>query len=193
MAKEDTRKKILEAAEKLFSSKGYDGVATKAIAEEAGITEMTLFNHFAKKELLYKTVVKERYTSSEINSVFSNLTYNDLEKDLTTISNELVVSFIKNKNILLMRLKEQKNFSKDRDFKLERDPVLNQIIPIFKVYKEKGLLNGSSEKAAFLFMGSIKGLFYVCLLDDKEETEIKELIRDFVITICNGLLFNKEF
>lgn len=192
MSKEGTRKKILEAAEKLFSSKGYDGVATKAIAEEAGITEMTLFNHFAKKELLYKTIVKERYTGSNINSVFSNLTYSDLEKDLTIISTELIANFIKNKNILRMRLKEQNNFSKDKDFKLEHDPVLNQILPIFKLYEEKGILNGSSEKAALLFMGSIKGLFYVSLLDDKEETEIKELIHDFVITICNGLLFNKE-
>ena len=188
MSKEDTRKKILEAAETLFSSNGYDGVATKVIAKEAGITEMTLFNHFPQKELLYKTVVKERYIATDINSVFNNLTYKDLEKDLKIISNALIGFFIKNKNILMMRLKEQKNFLNDRDFRLDRDPVLNQIMPIFKLYGEKGMINGTSERAALLFMGSIKGLFYVSLLDDKEEQEIKELINDFVMTICNGLI-----
>jgi AcrR family transcriptional regulator len=188
MSKEDTRMKILVAAEKLFSTKGYDGVPTKEIAIEAGITEMTLYNHFPKKELLYKSVVKERYIKTEINSVFANLTYNDLENDLKTISNNLIGSFIKNKSILMMRLKEQKNFLEDKDFKLDNDPVLNQMMPIFKLYGEKGLIQGSCERAALLFMGSIKGLFYVCLLDDKEEEEIKELIDDFVVTICKGLL-----
>lgn len=188
MSKEETRTKILIAAEKLFSRKGFDGVPTKEIAIEAGITEMTLFNHFSKKELLYNAVVKDRYTKTEINSVFAALTYNDLEKDLKTISTELIGSFLKNKSILMMRLKEQKNFIEDRDFKLGNDPVLNQMMPIFKLYGEKGMLQGSCERAALLFMASIKGLFYVCLLDDKEEAEIKELIDDFVMTICKGFL-----
>jgi AcrR family transcriptional regulator len=56
MSKEETRKKILKAAEALFSKNGYDGVPTKKIAKEAGITEMTLFNHFSTKKLLLSEI-----------------------------------------------------------------------------------------------------------------------------------------
>ena len=188
MASEDTRIKILEAAEKLFSKNGYDGVSTKAIAKEAGITEMTLFNHFSKKTILYTTVIKERYLAPEINSIFVDLTYNDLEKDLAVIASGLVRRLIDNKNILLMRLKERESFKKDRDFRLEQDPVLGQIVPIFKLYGEKGIINGTGESEVLLFMASIKGLFYVSVLDEKEDDEIRELTKEFVETFCKGLI-----
>ncbi len=48
MAKKDTRQRILKTAEELFSMNGYDGVPTKHISKEAGVTEMTLFNHFGR-------------------------------------------------------------------------------------------------------------------------------------------------
>lgn len=188
MAREDTRIKILKAAEKLFSKNGYDGVATKAIAKEAGITEMTLFNHFPKKTILYTTVIKERYMSTEIKSIFADLTFNDLEKDLVVISNGLVKRLTDNKNILLMRLKERESLHKDSAFKLERDPVLSQIVPVFKLYGEKGIINGSGESDALLFMASLKGLFYVSVLDDKNDEEIRKLTNDFVIKFCNGVI-----
>jgi len=188
MSKEDTRMKILKAAEDLFSRNGYDGVATKLIAKKAGITEMTLFNHFPKKEILYTTVIKERYLATDIKSIFNDLTYKDLEKDLNLISGNLIERYIENKSILMMRLKERESLLKDKDFRLDKDPVLNQIMPIFKLYGEKGIIDGSGENEALLFMASIKGLFYVSLLDDKSEEEIKELIGDFVTTLCNGLI-----
>lgn len=188
MAKQDTRKKILKAAEELFSKNGYDGVPTKVIANEAGITEMTLFNHFHSKELLYKTVVKERYLAIEIESVFSELTYDDLEKDLKIISAKLIVNFMDNKNILMMRLKEKQSFQNDDNFRIEQDPVLKQITPVFKSYGKKGVINGSSEGAALLFIVTIKGLFYVFLLNDISEEEIKVTINAFVNTICNGMI-----
>jgi AcrR family transcriptional regulator len=188
MAKQETRKNILKAAEELFSKNGYDGVPTKIIANEAGVTEMTLFNHFQNKELLYKTVVKERYLAVEIQSVFSELTYQDLEKDLKRISIKLIENFMDNKNILMMRLKEKENFQNDESFRIEQDPLVEQITPVFKSYEKKGLINGSGESVALLFMSAVKGLFYIFLLDDKSEEEIKVKISDFVSTMCNGII-----
>ena len=141
---------------------------------------------------MYRTVIKERYLATEIRSVFAYLTYTDLEKDLMLISGNLIGSFMKNKSILMMRLKERESLLKDKDFRLDQDPVLNQIMPIFTLYGEKGMIKGSSQRAALLFMASIKGLFYVSFLDDKEEDEIKELVNDFVATFCNGLVNRRK-
>ena len=54
----DTRSSITKAARKLFALHGYRGTATKQIAQEAGVSEMTLFRHFPTKEHIFKEVVK---------------------------------------------------------------------------------------------------------------------------------------
>ncbi len=188
MAKQDTRNRILKAAESLFSKNGFDGTPTKKIASEAGVTEMTLFNHFPSKELLYKTVVKERFLAVEIKSVLSELSYDDPEEDLKRISLKLIDNFLNNKYILMMRLKEKKSFSKDKNFKLENDPILKQILPVFRAYEEKGMMSGSADDTALLFIAALKGLFHVSLLDGKGEKEIQDLIGRYVTTFCYGTI-----
>ena len=187
MAKEKTRQKILNAAERLFSRDGYDGVPTKLIAKEAGITEMTLFNHFPKKQLLYKTVVKERYLAIEIDSVISNLKLENLEEDLLTIADSLIRNFMGNRKILMMRLKEKESFTEDDTFNMDKDPLLSQIIPVLISYEVKGLLNMEGEKAARVFMAAFKGICHLCLLENKREEDIKELISAYVKTFCHGV------
>jgi Transcriptional regulator len=53
---DETEQKILDAALKVFSQKGYDGAKTKAIAKESGFSEVTLFNRFKTKKDLYNRV-----------------------------------------------------------------------------------------------------------------------------------------
>ncbi len=50
---EETRQRIIRAALKLFGEVGYTRATTRAIADRAGINEVTLFRHFgSKRELL---------------------------------------------------------------------------------------------------------------------------------------------
>jgi AcrR family transcriptional regulator len=60
-AKGDNRRAlIVDAALELFSTAGYEGVTTRAIASRAGITESALFRYFRTKQELYAVVLKER-------------------------------------------------------------------------------------------------------------------------------------
>jgi AcrR family transcriptional regulator len=52
-----TEQKILDAALKLFSEKGYGGATTKIIAAKAGFTEMTLYTKFKTKQNLFDQVM----------------------------------------------------------------------------------------------------------------------------------------
>lgn len=55
-----TEQKIIQAANKLFTQKGYTATRTRDIAEEAG-TNLALLNYyFGSKENLYKKVVQEK-------------------------------------------------------------------------------------------------------------------------------------
>lgn len=55
-----TEQKIIRAARKIFSQKGYAATTTRDIAEEAG-TNLALLNYyFGSKENLFKNIVKEK-------------------------------------------------------------------------------------------------------------------------------------
>ena len=53
------RLSLLRAALDLFSTQGYAGTTTKAIAECSGVTEALLFRHFHSKEELLREVVAQ--------------------------------------------------------------------------------------------------------------------------------------
>lgn len=52
-----TEQKILDAALKLFSQKGYKGATTLDIAVEAGVNDSTLFRRFKNKQNLFDKVI----------------------------------------------------------------------------------------------------------------------------------------
>lgn len=61
MDKINTEQKIIRAADKLFTQKGYAATKTREIAEEAE-TNLALLNYyFGSKEKLYKKVVQEKF------------------------------------------------------------------------------------------------------------------------------------
>ncbi|MBL0777933.1 AcrR family transcriptional regulator [Streptomyces sp. CZ24] len=47
-----THETLRTAALEMFAAQGYDATTTAAVAERAGVSEMTLFRHFATKEAL---------------------------------------------------------------------------------------------------------------------------------------------
>ena len=49
MGRAETRERILGAAAALFAERGYIGTTTSAIADAAGVNEVTLFRHFESK------------------------------------------------------------------------------------------------------------------------------------------------
>lgn len=57
-----TREKLLAAAMKEFSSKGYDGASVNDICKSSGVPKGNLYHNFSSKEALYLACVKETFT-----------------------------------------------------------------------------------------------------------------------------------
>ncbi|MDY9923178.1 TetR/AcrR family transcriptional regulator [Methanobacterium sp.] len=72
-----TEQKILDAALKLFSEKGYAGATTKIIAAKAGFTEMTLYTKFKTKQNLFDLVMI--YGMKKLNEDASTILFVDKE------------------------------------------------------------------------------------------------------------------
>jgi AcrR family transcriptional regulator len=52
-----TQKRIIEAAVKIFSEKGFEGATTSEIAQEAGVAEGTIFRHFGTKKGILQSIL----------------------------------------------------------------------------------------------------------------------------------------
>ena len=55
---EQTRERILDAAEGLFADRGFDGTTLRDVAGRVGIRTPSLYNHFPSKEALYAAVLE---------------------------------------------------------------------------------------------------------------------------------------
>jgi len=58
---ERTRAALLDAAKRLFVSKGYHGTSMRQIAAEAGLALGGIYNHFANKEEIFICILLERH------------------------------------------------------------------------------------------------------------------------------------
>lgn len=58
---EAARDDILDAAERLFAAKGFDGVSTATIAKEAGVSQSQIHYHFDTKQKLWGKVFERRF------------------------------------------------------------------------------------------------------------------------------------
>jgi AcrR family transcriptional regulator len=58
---EERRNEIIDAADELFSQKGFDGTSTNDILEKVGIARGTLYHHFKSKEDIMDALI-ERYS-----------------------------------------------------------------------------------------------------------------------------------
>ena len=58
----ETRKRILNAANRLFYAQGIRAVSVDAVAEKAGVTKKTLYYHFKSKDTLWRAAIRFTFT-----------------------------------------------------------------------------------------------------------------------------------
>jgi AcrR family transcriptional regulator len=62
----ERRRQIIDTAAQLFSRKGFSGTTTRELAQAAGVSEATLFKHFATKEELYAAIIEAKAQARQI-------------------------------------------------------------------------------------------------------------------------------
>lgn len=88
---ESTEQKIITAARKLFTQKGFDAVKTRDIAEEAGINLALLNYYFRSKEKLFEIIMGESLETFFLG--FSNIV-NDEKTTYTKKIEQIVSNYI---------------------------------------------------------------------------------------------------
>jgi TetR/AcrR family transcriptional regulator len=81
MTAEERRSQILEVAMKLFSENGFSGTTTREISNAAGISEATVFKHFANKDELYTAILDDKACNHGLTNVFEDFAEKLEQKD----------------------------------------------------------------------------------------------------------------
>lgn len=102
----DTHVRILEAALEEFTKKGYKGSITRAIAERAGVNEVTLFRHFGSKAELLRAAVDHALKKMRTPSDLGEYLRLPLREGLTRLLEECLVQFSSEGDIFLLGIEE---------------------------------------------------------------------------------------
>lgn len=158
----DTKERLLQAAMKLVSEKGYLGATTREIAQEAGVTELTLFRRFGSKEKLFEGML-ERYTFlpklKELLPELEGLSYEDA---LELIATRFLLTLKERKAMVRIMYSEVTVYPEKirRVYSKFIDNMRATLAGYFEDLKKRGIVgNISSEMAARVFLGILFSYF----------------------------------
>jgi TetR/AcrR family transcriptional regulator len=178
---DETEQKILDAALKLFSEKGYGGATTRVIAAEAGFTEMTLYTKFKTKQNLFDQVIV--YGMEKLNADASSMLLIDNEfedpRDFLETYVGNLVEFVWN-NFEFFRL----GFNQDR--KLFEQILIAGSYDLSR-YIEKHIPNQKIDYPAFtLTIFSFVYMFNLGRYHNRQDTSIEKILEKFIynLSLC---------
>lgn len=194
-----TGKKILEAATKIFTKKGYKGATTSEIAREAGVAEGTIFKHFkSKKELFLSLFIPFLIQMAETEVVDSLEKLLEAKKDepeeqvLKAIFHNRLNLIRKNKHILKLLFYEAQFHEEIRELFINkiavkvRKVMMDYIEERKKAGRFKDIDSGVAARSlAFSFVAHIFWYDFVSQYahleeDIDKEKDLNELIKLFL-------------
>ncbi len=193
MAK-NTKKKIIEAALKLFSKKGYLGATTKEIAREAKVAEVTLFRYFPSKEALFEEVINTYSFFPKLKAVLSEIQDKDYIEALKIIAQNFLNLLESKKDLIKIMHSEMQRYPEQikKIYENVIDSTVNLLSDYFKSLQKKGILKDfNTEIVARAFLGMFFSYFYVREIKEcvsVQKSNIKEIIEVYVNIFANGTL-----
>ena len=132
-----TEEKILEAASKVFTEKGFAGTRTRDIAEKAGINLALLNYYFRSKEKLFEQVMKIKVVLlfGKILPILSN-EKTSLEEKIDLASEKYFEILSKNPNLPLFVISEIQ----------KKNSNITKIIPVNKIFENSVIIKQIKEK-----------------------------------------------
>ncbi|MBN1813464.1 MAG: TetR/AcrR family transcriptional regulator [Anaerolineae bacterium] len=101
---DETRERIVQGAAQVFAQKGYEGATTRAIAQAAGVNEVTLFRHFGNKKNIFMAVIERFSALPGLEVAMKERLTGDYRQDLTKLGTHFLTTMLKQRKAILMSL-----------------------------------------------------------------------------------------
>lgn len=107
---EISREKIEDVAFKLFINQGYHGTSMRQIAEAAGFTPASIYNHFQGKEQIFRKVLLRHHPYHQILPILESAAGEDAETILRGVAQRVYKVIRKQKGLLHIMFIEMVEF-----------------------------------------------------------------------------------
>lgn len=186
----EKRAAILEAAKELFTERGYAGVSMDAIAQAAGVSKLTVYNHFEDKETLFLAAVKARCEAQVPQEFFENPPAGPVRDELAAIARAFVGLMASNEAIQLHRtlITEGRNDPALPKLFYEAGPrrMLEEFAIFLNARNRAGVLAVADvPRAATHFFALLKGEMHLRLLIGFGEPPTDEEIEAHVASVVD--------
>ncbi|WP_428911834.1 TetR/AcrR family transcriptional regulator [Niallia sp. Krafla_26] len=187
----DTRERILQATIELIMEKGFKGATTRAIAQKAGVNEITLFRHFNNKKGIVKAVIEKVSYVPSLSKVLKEKVEWDLEKDLMMFSKLYQQLLDENRDLIMIGLKEAALFSELQQQMTDIPRQLKErLMEYLNSMREKGILietNVEAQAMALIWMNF--SFFMSRSQHDNKITDLteEEFLKNTVSVLARGL------
>lgn len=192
MKTQNANDRLLEAALKLFSKKGYLGATTREIAHGAGVTELTLFRHFGSKERLFEKVL-HRYTFlPRLKHLLPELAKVPYDEALRMIGIRFLETLKEEKSLVRIMLSEMSAYPER--VKIIHNRLIDEVVQTLASYvgplQKKGTLRSSSPEAvAIAFLGMIFSYFQreeIVRKADITKEQVVKVVEEFIDIFMYG-------
>ena len=188
-----TRTRILESAQKLFASQGFDGTTTRDLAQAAGVAEGTLFRHFPNK----KSILVEVATSGWVDiltDLLTELSEMGSYKAIAQVMRRRMWNLHKNVDMMRVCFMEVQFHPDLRDRIQEEviDKMTGVAEAFFQTDMDKGIYRQTDAKLVakvFLGMFAIAGFSNnTVIAPDASPQEMQQMAEGLADIFLNGVL-----
>ncbi|MEH1965114.1 TetR/AcrR family transcriptional regulator [Nostoc sp.] len=188
-----TRTRILQAAQRLFASQGFDGTTTRDLAQAAGVAEGTLFRHFPNKKAILVEVATSGWVEI-LTDLLTELSEMGSYKAVAQVMRRRMWNFQKNADLMRVCFMEVQ-FHPDL-----RDRIQSEVITkmadvgeaFFQTAMDKGIYRKMDPKLVakvFLGMFAIAGFSNNTLMEpDASPQQMQEMAEGLADIFLNGVL-----
>ncbi|MGD9201881.1 MAG: TetR/AcrR family transcriptional regulator [Chitinispirillia bacterium] len=196
----ETKEKILNIAEELFSEKGFDATSVDLIAQKAGINKALIYYHYKSKQdllsSLFKRTLDDLFSIIGVSSNLSKTTADDNEMEQNAIN---IINYLskKDKILSILVMESIKNKSKD-NFSLFKcaDIFINSELAVRIHENKKNQLKNIDRDEFYVhefFTGFIPVVFFTIYKDKWAEyfqCDPKKLLKLFIKVFINSHMKN---
>jgi len=189
---ESTEDKIINASFRVLEKNGISGTTTRKIANEAGVSEVTLFRKFKSKKSLLNTAKKEYtfYLLEKLDEIFDFDEDISLEDYLKSVFDDLITLSDNELSILKIGLEEIRGMPfEDKVLSKVADKVISRLSEFFKLQIKKGNIRNVNPDILALNIYSVlfESIVLWKIYGKKPNNSISQYSLDFLDILLNGI------
>jgi AcrR family transcriptional regulator len=189
----ETRNRILQAAQRLFARRGYDGTTTHDLAAAAGVAEGTLFRHFENKKAILVEVVTRGWVEL-LTDLLTELSEMGSYQAIAQVMRKRMLNLHQNGDLMRVCFMEAQ-FHPDLRDRIQTE-VIDKMTDVaeafFQTAMDRGIyrpMNPHVVARVFLGMFAVAGFSRSTILtEESSPQEMKEMAEGIADIFLNGVL-----